>query len=380
MTDRILHVTHSLNVGGLERVVVDLAGGFKGMGYTVDIACLSETKPLGEEAEKRGHLVFSLGKKTGLDWYLVLRLAERTRAGRYEIVHTHNTAGLVYGGTAGLLARVPRIIHTEHGKEPGFENKRLLNIAEHFLIRRVSHVVAVSEDLKRTVASSAKLRCKKITVIPNGIAVNDYYQPSLREGTRTKLGIGQDEFVIGSIGRLVFLKNHRFLVHLLNSLRDDLPKMKLVIIGDGPMRVELEKECMNMRLSNRVLFLGERRDIPNLLAALDLFLHPSLTEGISVTLIEAMAARKPIIASDVGGNPEVINNYNTGILVSLDRVQEWVEMIRRMVRDNGFRENLAEKARQRAIENFSLERMVASYANIYQNRRESRCFRSCEED
>jgi glycosyltransferase involved in cell wall biosynthesis len=376
MTDRILHITHSLNVGGLERVVVDLAKGFKGMGYSVDIACLSETRPLGEEAEKQGHRVFSLGKKTGRDWYLMPRLAERIRTGCYEIVHTHNTAGLVYGGTAGLLARVPRIIHTEHGKEPGFENKRLLNIAEHFLIRRVSHVVAVSEDLKSTVVSSAKLMCGKISVIPNGIAVNDFYQPSLRDGTRSALGIGRDEFAIGSIGRLVPLKNHRFLIHLLNSLRDDLPKMKLVIIGDGPMRVELEKECMDMMLSNRVLFLGERRDIPGLLAALDLFVHPSLTEGISITLIEAMAARKPIIASDVGGNPEVINSYHTGILVSLDRVQEWIEIIRRMVRDNGLREDLSEKARRRAIENFSLERMVSSYANIYQNSRGSKCCRS----
>jgi glycosyltransferase involved in cell wall biosynthesis len=152
--------------------------------------------------------------------------------------------------------------------------------------------------------------------------------------------------------------------------------MKLVIIGDGPMRVELEKECMDMMLSNRVLFLGERRDIPGLLAALDLFVHPSLTEGISITLIEAMAARKPIIASDVGGNPEVINSYHTGILVSLDRVQEWIEIIRRMVRDNGLREDLSEKARRRAIENFSLERMVSSYANIYQNSRGSKCCRS----
>jgi glycosyltransferase involved in cell wall biosynthesis len=380
MTDRILHVTHSLNVGGLERVVVDLARGFKEMGYTVDIACLSESRPLGEEAEKQGHRVFSLGKKSGVDWRLAFRLAEKTRTGHYEIVHTHNTAGLVYGGTAGLLARVPRIIHTEHGKEPGYENNRLLNMAEHFLMRRVHQVVVVSEDLKNTVASSAKLRGKKIVVIPNGIAVNDFYQPSLRNETRRGLGIGQDEFVIGSIGRLVPLKNHRFLVHLLNSLRDDLPKMKLVIIGDGPMRVNLERECMNRMLSNRVLFLGERRDIPNLLSALDLFVQPSLTEGISITLIEAMAARKPILASDVGGNPEVINSYDNGILVSLDRLEEWVEIIRRVVQDKGLRESLSEKARQRALEKFSVERMVASYASIYQNGRENKCYRSCEKD
>lgn len=362
---RILHITHSLNIGGLERVVVDLAKGFKKNGHFVSICCLDGKEPLGEEAEKAGVKVFSLNKKSGIRWGLPFRIARMIKEEGINVVHTHNEAGLIYGAAAAILAKVPNIVHTEHGKEPNYYNKRILQLAERFLLKKVKHVVVVSVDLKNKMASSTKINKDKILVIPNGIDIKSFQCPELGEIKRKELGISSDNFVIGNIARMVPLKNHKFLIAIFKELLKDFPKLKLVLVGDGLLKRELEIYSEANGLSNSVMFLGERKDIAELLSAFDLFILPSLTEGVSITLLEAMASGIPIVASKVGGNPEIIENERTGLLIPLSENIRWIETIKSLIKNENRRRDISKRAKNFVTEQFSIETMVENYEEIY---------------
>jgi sugar transferase (PEP-CTERM/EpsH1 system associated) len=362
---RILHVSYSLDVGGLERVVINLAKGLKGEGHLVKICCLNGKGVLGEEVEEAGIEVFSLKKKPGIVWNLPYRISKIIVENNIEVVHTHNEAGLIYGATASILSRVPEIVHTEHGKEPGYDKKKVLEFAEGLLLRKVNHVVAVSKDAKNKILKLSGIDKDKVLVIPNGIDVENYFRPESRKEKRNLLGIGPESFVIGNIGRLVPLKNQEFLMDIFSKLSEEFPNLKLVIVGDGPIRGALERYSSEHGMNDSVLFLGERKDIAELLSTFDLFVLPSLTEGVSLTLLEAMAAGKAIVASAVGGNPEVIEDEKTGLLIPVNEKQQWIEAIRMLIRNDDKRRSISEMAMAEVNERFSLQKMVEDYEKIY---------------
>ena len=364
---RILHITHSLNVGGLERVVVDLAKGFKKRGHFVEICCLDGKEPMGEEAEKAGIKVFSLNKKPGITWGLPFRIAEIMKEEQINLVHTHNEAGLLYGVPAALKAQVTNIVHTEHGKEPGYENKKALKLAEKFLLKKVKHVVAVSKDMKDKLVTSSGINNDTVSVIHNGIDADNFYQPEHREAMRNALGIEHDDFVIGNIARMVPLKNHRFLITVFKELLKDLPNLKLVLVGDGLLSEELKTYSRDIGLSDSLLFLGERHDIAQLFSVFDLFVLPSLTEGTSMTIIEAMASGTPVVASKVGGNPEIIENGQKGLLIPLDNILTWANAIKFIIENDIKRKEISKFAKNMVKERFSLRSMVDNYEKVYKD-------------
>ena len=362
---RILHITHSLNIGGLERVVVDLAKGFKKKGHVVSICCLDGKDPLGIEAERVGVKVFPLNKKPGIAWSLPHRIAEIIKAEQINLIHTHNEAGLIYGSTAALFAGVRRIVHTEHGKESSYDRKKVIRIIERYLLRKVNGVVAVSEDLRTKIVNWHGLQNDKIHVISNGIDIVSFGRKEARKVKRSKMGFKDENFVIGNVASLLFLKNHNFLLGIFRELLKELPTLKLVLIGDGPLRGDLEFSAMKMGISNNVLFLGPRKDVVELLPILDLFVLPSLTEGISLSLLEAMAAGIPVVASAVGGNSEIIESWKNGFLIPLESEEEWVRTMKTIIQNIDLRRSVSKMAEQTVAQRFSLTMMMDRYERLY---------------
>ncbi|MFB3926344.1 MAG: glycosyltransferase [Syntrophales bacterium] len=363
---KILHVTHSLDMGGLERVVVDLARGLTRVGHRVDICCLNGRGTLAEEAEREGIMVYSLKKKPGVEWLLPVKLSKIIRRGYYDIVHTHNEAGAIYGVPAAVLSNVKNIVHTEHGKEPSYRNKRRLCLAEKCLLRMVDRIVTVSKNLKDYMAASMNMEPDCIRVILNGIDISKFSGRDRRTQMRKSLGIANEDFVIGTISRIVPLKNHEFLLNIFKELRNHVPGIRLVIVGDGPLRDDIEKSALDKGIGRSVYFLGERRDTPELLSLFDLFMLPSFTEGVSLTLLEAMAAGVPVIASDVGGNSEVIEKGISGILIRLDNPAKWIEETVRLIRKKEERMEISSSAVQSVKKRFGVEIMIAEYEKVYQ--------------
>jgi L-malate glycosyltransferase len=365
---RIIHITHSLEIGGLERVVLDLARGFRSKGHGVSLCCLDRKGELGEMAESEGFEVFSLGKKAGVDYQLPLRIRKIIKEWDFDIVHTHNEAGLVYGVPAALLSGRCNIVHTEHGKEPEYLGKKRLHAVERFLWSKVDHRVAVSEALRDEVCKNLKIEVERVLVIRNGIEVKKFVHPEGRLERRKALGIDKNSFVIGNVARLVHLKNHNFLLDVFREIEKEVSNIRLVVIGGGPLLEELKEHACKLGLSNSAVFLGERIDVEDLLCVFDLFALPSFTEGISITLLEAMAAGLPVVASDVGGNPEIVENDRTGLLIPVNNVSAWVHGIKMLIEDRQKREAFSVVGRTRVRQKFSLEAMLEGYGGIYGKR------------
>lgn len=362
---KILHIVHSLKVGGLERIVVELAKGFAKKGYFVGICCLDVKEPLGLEAEKAGVKVFSLNKKPGIAWNLPLKIAHIIKTEHINLVHTHNEAGLLYGGIGGLLAGTKKIIHTEHGKELGYDKKNMIRIVERYLLRHVNGIAAVSNDIKTKIINWHGFNSVKIFTIPNGINIESFDRREYREAKRRELGLESEYFVIGNVASLLPLKNHHFLFNIFGELLKKFPKIKLVLVGDGPLRWDLESLSVKKRISSNVIFLGTRKDVAELLTVFDMFILTSFTEGLSVSLLEAMASSIPVVASDVGGNSEIIKHGKNGFLIPLEAEKEWATTIKMIIENMDLRKSIGEMAKYTVTERFSLTQMVDQYEKLY---------------
>jgi sugar transferase (PEP-CTERM/EpsH1 system associated) len=364
---RILHIVHSLNIGGLERVVVDLAACSLAEGYETAVCCLAEKGDLAAQAEDRGIRVFEMKKRKGIDPVLPFRIGSLLKKSPFDVVHTHNESGLLYGATGALLSGAENIVHTEHGKEPDYHEHRIRKITESILLKKVNHIVTVSGRLRGFLAAAAGMEPGRFTVILNGIDPERYRVNRPRDDMKRRIGIPPGCFVVGHIARLVPLKNQKFLLDLFDELKKERQNLRLIIIGSGPLKEELEAYSRRIGISNDVHFLGSRMDIPEILAAMDLFVLTSLTEGISMTILEAMAAGVPVVASLAGGNPEIIRDMVTGILIPLDSKEAWIRQISYLMDHESERSRIARNAGESVARHFSIATVSEKYSRLYES-------------
>ena len=310
---RITHVVENLNRGGLERVVIDLAETQVRLGYDCQVVCLFERGTLAEEMEARGVRVHACGKRRGIDLRAVARMRHLLRTHHSDVVHTHNAAAHYYAALASLGLH-QRLVNTRHGMGMlASANRRewLYGLA----LRRTAAVVTVCEAARRDVERAGTLPAGKLVAIPNGIDVSRFEATDEREREKlvSALGLPPRTRLIGTVGRLNWAKNHAGLARAFIELRRDMPDCALVIVGDGALRDELAAIAASS--GGRVLPLGDRGDIPALLRGFDVFAMSSLTEGYSIALLEACAAGLPIVATDVGGNAEIVRDGINGRIV-----------------------------------------------------------------
>lgn len=316
----VLQVVLSLRVGGLERVVVDLVN-HASPEFRLVVCCLEENGAWVNEVPR----VIVLDKRPGVDWSLFRKIVRLARAEKTDVIHTHNSTAHFYGAIAGKLAGV-KVLHTEHG----------VNIGHEARYRRLNRLAAPFTDF--TVAVSPQM--PSVPVVPNGIRVKNFARPRTAAGKR-----------IGSVGRLVREKNYPLLIRAVAGI----PGAELVLVGDGPLRSELTD----------VQLLGARSDVPELLAGFDVFVLSSSTEGMSIALLEAMAAGCPIVVTAVGGNTELIQHEVTGLVVPPDDEAALRSAIERLLDDRALAQRLGDAARKVADERYSVETMTQRYEELW---------------
>jgi sugar transferase (PEP-CTERM/EpsH1 system associated) len=359
----IAHVVQSLATGGLENGVVNLVNATRDSFEHV-IVCLTTSGAL-ESRLRPGVRVVTLNKRAGREVVSLAKLARALRQLRPDIVHSRNwpTIDTVI---AARLARVPIVVHGEHGREaadPDGRNARR-NGVRRLLHPFLNRFVCVSHDLRRWLIEQVRIPASKVITIHNGVDVMRFTGAG-RDATRAELGFGPSDVVVGTVGRLDPVKGQAHLVHAFAGVARRHPESRLVITGDGPLRAELECLVDALGLRDRTRMLGERGDVPAILAALDVFVLPSVAEGISNTLLEAMATGLPVVATRVGGNPELIQTETTGLLVPARQPAPLAAAIARYVDDSHLRQLDGKNARQRAVERFSLVRMADNYTAFY---------------
>ena len=227
------------------------------------------------------------------------------------------------------------------------------------------HLIAVSKTMAGKMASMPGMDKKKITAIPNGIPCDEYYRLSFREDCRKELGIKDEHILIGFTGRISKVKRLDLLLKAFRNIHDRFPLTRLVLAGDGELRQDLQELARSLGLTDSVIWLGFYADIPGLLSAIDIYVQPSVNEGLSLSILEAMAAEKPVISSNVGSAAEIIQDGISGILIPPNSSVEIEKAIIEMIEQPKECTRLATNARNFVQKEYNMESMVESYYQIY---------------
>ena len=359
---KILHVINSLDCGGLEKFVIDLSVELKKRGHDVQLVCLQKGGDLNRlaQATQLSVTTFEKKKEAGIDFSLISKIAEFIRREKFDIIHTHNVAPLIYGSLAAAFAFNTRLINTRHGRQIETVNPLFWALNK--------KIVTISHDAKECLLNWNRMNPNKVKVIHNGINV-EAFGSTLSEDEKRRLkievGIKDDSFVLGTIGRLAKEKDQATLLKAFRKMIQKKVHTTLVIVGDGPLKKDLEKMAEEFQIKDQVKLLGYRSDTAKLLQIFDVFVLSSFTEGISLALLEAMAAGKPTIATKVGGNPEVVVEAETGYLVPCGFPERIEAAAMRYFANRSLIPQMGDAGRRRALEFFSLDRMTSEYEKLY---------------
>jgi sugar transferase (PEP-CTERM/EpsH1 system associated) len=358
----IVQVIPTLRGGGLEKVVVRLAEYFAPRMRQAVVAP-APTGPVSQLFPAEVTVV-AMADQRRPDRWNALRMARLFRRLKPDIVHTRNWT-CIDGIVAARLAGVPIVIHGEHGREatdPEGRNVGRRRIRR-LLAPLVTQFVTVSEDLARWLVKEVRIPARKVCTIYNGVDTRRFSSEG-RDFARRALGIPDRSVAIGTVGRLDPVKDHVGLVRALAHMSADRQAL-LYIVGDGPCRSEVEAAVRSLGLSQRVRLLGDRQDVPEILPGFDIFVLPSLGEGMSNTILEAMATGLPVVATRVGGNPELVVHAVTGLLVEPRSPDSLITALSRYVEDADLRVAHGRAARHRAEAEFGLRRMLSAYDELY---------------
>ncbi len=361
---RVVHLTFDMRIGGTEQVIKTLIENSDPEQFEMSVLCIeSPLGPFADALMENGTEVTALSRRPGFDWRLIGRIRRHLRRHGTHILHCHQYTPWVYG-TLAAAGTATRVIFTEHGRfypDSSSWKRRLVNP---WLHRLTAATTAISQATRDALVRYENLPGADIRVIYNGIApleVNGKDVAKLRE----ELGIGPDTLCLGTIARLDPIKNHVMMLEAFRQVLDAGIDARLLIVGDGEMRPTLEETIDRLTLGEHVIMPGYVREPKNHLAAMDIYLLSSLSEGTSMTLLEAMSLGKPCIVTDAGGNPEIVRHGENGLVTRNDDSEAFATAIVSIAKDPDENARMGETSRRIFDEKFSSRIMTGSFALLY---------------
>ncbi len=360
---RVVYMAHTFMVGGAEEMVLNLVRHLPDR-FDPIVCCIGEPGPIGEEIRKTAvpFHVFHLNPGLRRPWH-VLAIARRLRELQPDIVHTFLLTASLYGRMGAIVAGVPIIIGTEVNI---YEHKKPLHaLAERLLLRETDRVVVSAESVRAFYMRQVHADPAKLDVIYNAVDWSQLQTTASRdEIRRTAGGVPAGAPLAGIIARLTEQKAHRYLFEAM-AATPDLAALHLLVVGDGELRADLRDRVNRLGLSDRVHFLGARRDLGDLLNAIDIFVMPSLWEGLPLSMVLAMGAGLPVVASRVAGIPEVVQDGVTGMLVPPADVPALGAALSRLVADRALRHTMGAAACAFVRPRFGVDGYVAAVTGLY---------------
>ncbi len=362
---KILHIISRLPVGGVENLLLGTVKHYDKKRFLPCVCSLSDRGVVGEEIERLGTEVICLNKLGhSFDWSIVVDIQRIIRERDIKIVRSDQYHANLYGRLAAWRAKVPCIVASVHNVYT--RDKKLHRRAVNRLFSRFTDsVIAVSEAVKRDIIKYDRVPEHKVKVIYNGIEPGDFLGMD-KGAARALLGIGANAPVVGNVGRLVEQKGQRYLIEAVAALKKDFPDLRLLVVGDGPEKEGLKGLARSLAIEENVIFAGTRKDVPLLLSAMDVFVFPSLWEGLGNALIEAMASGLPVVASDIMPIREILDKADCGIVVPPKDARSIASSVGALLRDGAFAQRLGNAGRQRAGTRFSIEGNVRAYERLFE--------------
>jgi glycosyltransferase involved in cell wall biosynthesis len=360
----VLQLIYKLDPGGAEKVVCSLAKGLDRERFNPAVASFKHGAMV-KDLSKQGIPFYVLGKSGKFDPSFLFRLLRLLREHKIHILHTHTFSPNFWGRIAAKIASIPFVISTEH--TIASHKSALQRTIDKLLSPLSNKLVAVSYEVKQSNISLGRIAPSKITVIHNGIeeASTGVLEPTEISTYKKSLGLRNDLPVILTVGRLAPPKGHSFLLDALRLVNQEGCKAQFVFVGDGPLRDQLKAKAKDLGIAEHVVFAGFRTDVNGFLQIADVIAFPSVREGFSIAILEAMAAGKAIIATDVGGNREAIQSGVSGILVPPRDVNALTKAILNLIKNKDLATQLGKRAKERFLSEFTRSKMIKKTERLY---------------
>jgi glycosyltransferase involved in cell wall biosynthesis len=367
---KVLHLIDSAGMYGAEKVVVTLLAELKDTDFSGVLGCIREREDeipqIAIEATKQNIPVHYFTMKRGFNLSGIRSIANFIHDNKITVIHSHGYKPNIF--LALFFSKQVKTVATVHGwsKETAHLKTMIYKYLDSLALKRMNCIIAVSKAIAKELMQRG-LQANKIEIIYNGINVNnshDIYHEDFSQ-LRKKYEISPNTFVIGTLGRLAAVKGHTYLIQAMPAIVQEIPNCKLLIAGDGPLKADLHHQIKLLNLENHAKLIGYIKDIAGLFSITDLFVLPSLSEGLPITLLEAMACGKPVVASAAGGIPEVITNECTGVLIPPADANGLAQAITLLHKDKDRMKKLSANSRELVENNFSAKSMASHYAMMY---------------
>jgi len=360
----ILHIAEDLSIGGVEELVRIIVTGLDRKKYNVYVCCIEEGGQTAKELIDSGIKVDILGMKSYHNLFNILRLKRYIKEKKIDVIHSHMYFANSFGSIAAILAKTPVLISTAYSSY--YELKKRNILMAHFLSKFTDRIIAASNSIKEFTVKQQKISADKFTVIHDCASTERFSKDIDSSLVKKELGIDLDYSVVGCVARLNAVKGHSYLIQAAAEVLKIDPKVKFLLVGDGPLRDELQELSAHLGIRNNIIFTGSHRDIPEMISAMDIFVLPSaLREGCPLSILEAMAMSRPVVASRLGGIPEEVEDGKSGILVTPKDSKALADAIIKLLSDKKLAIEMGREGRKIFEEKFSQETMLIKLESLY---------------
>jgi len=363
---RILHVITRLPIGGAERLLIGILQNLDKSIFKSTVCCIQDRGELADEVESLGHPVISLNmmRKGGYDFRVVSSLRRIIIENRIDIIHTHLYHANLYGRLAARKEKITTISSVHNTYKKGKWHRHLIN---RWLAKKTFAVTAGSEDVKKDLIELDRIPENKVILLPNSIDLSRVETQLNHCQAKRLLGFTDDDIVIGTVGRAEKQKGHFILLEAFSKLlkRPDGKQLKLLLVGDGRLLSQLKETAKSLGISEKVNFAGNVTKLADIYRAVDIFTMPSLWEGLSLAMLEAMAAELPVVATDVGGARDVLGNDQWGLLVPPNETDALASAIAKLLDSPDLNAAIASAGKQRVHDNYSVATLTNQLSHLY---------------
>jgi len=361
----LLQLIRGMGIGGMERVVRDLCRHLDKNRFNVMVCCLSKRGRTGEELQKEGYKVYLCSEKAKLNRYTKgWEIRDILRRERVHILHSHNTQAFLDGLVGAKLAHTPVFVHTDHVRE--FPDRIRYMAAEKMASYFVDEIVGVSQHVRQDLIEYERISPDKISIIHNGTDFSPCKNSAVIHAVKEEFNIRPEERVVGCVARLRPQKGYELFMRTAARILKEMANVKFLIVGDGEEYEKVANLCNELGIRGKVRLAGARADVERILPVFDVFLLTSHYEGMPVCLLESMASGVPVVATAVGGVPEVIQDGVSGCLVQSRDPDGIARVVVGLLRDDDLRKRMGEAASHAYQVNFTVTRMVAQYTALYE--------------
>ncbi|MEZ5659061.1 MAG: glycosyltransferase [Burkholderiaceae bacterium] len=361
----LAYVVHSLNPGGTERLALEMARTFS-RSARVSVLCLDEPGVWAAKARAAGVAVQCLWRQPGIDLVCAARIAAFCRREAVDLIHAHQATPWFYSALARWRVRRPRLLFHEHGRfYPERYSAKKVWMNRLLILPNTHRVSAVSDDVRQRLARYEGVPPARTRVILNGTSAEPELAPTHRAAWRASLGFGPEHRVIGTVGRLDPIKNLPLWIKAFGIAVARMPALRGVIVGDGPEREAVVAQIRRQGLQHHIRLTGHRDDARQMTGIFDVFALASRSEGVSMAILDALAAAVPVVATAVGGTPEIMTSASQGWLVPDDDVEAFANALLDAARDGDAARAIGRAGQMRYREAFTYHAMIAHYGDLY---------------